>query len=187
MRTTQSFFAREFCLPKAGWKWVAGACAKCGAPREKGARCKPCRRVVLREWYAKNPKRFYEAKQRYKARHPERVARQAAEYKQRRATKVREAMYASRAKTKGVPAPVAWTEMDYWRLYHIVQAARCALCGKKDGGLLTVDHIVPISKGGSDDRDNIQLLCGHCNSSKGTRIMSGIAHFIADASAESWS
>ena len=32
---------------------------------------------------------------------------------------------------------------------------------------LTVDHIVPQSKGGSDHLENLQLLCGACNSKKG--------------------
>ena len=32
---------------------------------------------------------------------------------------------------------------------------------------LTVDHVVPQSKGGSDHLENLQLLCGACNSSKG--------------------
>ena len=33
---------------------------------------------------------------------------------------------------------------------------------------MTVDHIKPFSKGGSDKTGNIQLLCNSCNSSKGT-------------------
>ena len=34
---------------------------------------------------------------------------------------------------------------------------------------LTVDHAVPQSKGGTDHLENLQLLCGHCNSVKGNR------------------
>ena len=36
---------------------------------------------------------------------------------------------------------------------------------------LTIDHIVPQTKGGLDDDDNLQLLCQRCNSIKGTRTM----------------
>ena len=34
---------------------------------------------------------------------------------------------------------------------------------------LTVDHVIPQSKGGTDHLDNLQLLCGACNSLKGDR------------------
>ena len=33
---------------------------------------------------------------------------------------------------------------------------------------LTVDHIVPQSRGGTDHRENLQLLCAVCNSTKST-------------------
>lgn len=33
---------------------------------------------------------------------------------------------------------------------------------------MTVDHIVPQSQGGTDHEDNLQLLCGACNSTKGS-------------------
>ena len=43
----------------------------------------------------------------------------------------------------------------------------CVFCGAVDD--LTVDHIVPLSRGGNDDRDNLQTLCRSCNSGKRDR------------------
>ena len=37
---------------------------------------------------------------------------------------------------------------------------------------LTIDHVVPRSRGGTDHLENLQLLCGACNSIKGNREMS---------------
>ena len=34
---------------------------------------------------------------------------------------------------------------------------------------MTVDHIVAQDNGGTDHLDNLQLLCGACNSTKGTK------------------
>ena len=36
---------------------------------------------------------------------------------------------------------------------------------------MTVDHIIPRAHGGPDDDDSLQLLCGACNSTKGTGTM----------------
>lgn len=41
---------------------------------------------------------------------------------------------------------------------------QCVYCGETYR--LEVDHIKPLSKGGSNDLENLQLLCGHCNRKK---------------------
>ncbi len=46
---------------------------------------------------------------------------------------------------------------------------KCVACGVK--GKLTVDHVVPLSKGGTNFIDNLQPLCSKCNSSKGTKTI----------------
>jgi hypothetical protein len=46
--------------------------------------------------------------------------------------------------------------------------SRCANCGSKEK--LEYDHIIPVSKGGSNTERNLQLLCERCNRSKGATI-----------------
>lgn len=44
----------------------------------------------------------------------------------------------------------------------------CAECSSPDS--ITVDHVVPLSRGGGDELDNLRFLCGPCNSRKRDRI-----------------
>ena len=40
-----------------------------------------------------------------------------------------------------------------------------------DGTLLTIDHIVPKAKGGSDKKENYQLMCSPCNHKKSDKLL----------------
>lgn len=44
----------------------------------------------------------------------------------------------------------------------------------------TVDHIVPRAKGGTDHISNLQLLCGACNSAKGTKTQEELLVLLTD-------
>ncbi len=44
---------------------------------------------------------------------------------------------------------------------------QCIYCGAREK--LTVDHMIPLSRGGPDYPDNAVMVCGHCNSSKGDK------------------
>ncbi|PIY02262.1 MAG: hypothetical protein COZ21_15075 [Bacteroidetes bacterium CG_4_10_14_3_um_filter_31_20] len=45
---------------------------------------------------------------------------------------------------------------------------RCVLCGSTDD--IEYDHIIPFSKGGSNDAQNIRVLCRKCNRKKSNNI-----------------
>jgi 5-methylcytosine-specific restriction endonuclease McrA len=49
---------------------------------------------------------------------------------------------------------------------------RCKICGRgeEDGVKLHVDHIIPVSKGGKTEEENLRTLCEDCNLGKGARI-----------------
>lgn len=47
---------------------------------------------------------------------------------------------------------------------------KCLCCGRSDVKL-TADHILPLSRGGSNSIDNIQCLCKTCNNRKMTRVI----------------
>ena len=63
--------------------------------------------------------------------------------------------------------------INYRKNAHVLfgqQEGRCAGCGMDfPFKLFEVDHIVPVSRGGTDHIDNLQLLCGNCNRIKGNR------------------
>lgn len=48
----------------------------------------------------------------------------------------------------------------------------CGICGKPLGTGRTLDHIVPLSRGGPNRPDNLQAAHGSCNSRKHNRLTS---------------
>ena len=56
-----------------------------------------------------------------------------------------------------------------WRALCAHYADVCLACTRKRP--LSIDHINPTSKGGSNDMRNLQPLCQSCNSKKGTQVI----------------
>lgn len=78
------------------------------------------------------------------------------------ATWDREALYGRSNNRKQIKASVrtAVYEADEYR---------CVVCGSAKN--LCLDHIIPVSRGGGDEFENLQTLCRSCNNKKGTKTM----------------
>jgi len=68
----------------------------------------------------------------------------------------------SRNRREAIPDDV---KMYVWNR----DSGKCVKCGSQEK--LEFDHIIPLSKGGSDTARNIQLLCENCNRSKGDSLV----------------
>ncbi len=65
-------------------------------------------------------------------------------------------------KTKRIEIPEAARLYVFDRDHHT-----CQKCGTTEK--LTIDHIIPLAEGGSNDLSNLHTLCQSCNSRKGDR------------------
>ena len=51
---------------------------------------------------------------------------------------------------------------------------KCVECGSTNkDSVLHVDHILPVSRRGGDELENLQILCERCNKSKSVRVWKG--------------
>ena len=60
--------------------------------------------------------------------------------------------------------------VEEWKTIKNEAGNRCSYCGKKSSKL-QMDHVVPVSKGGSHNAENITPACPSCNQSKGNRSL----------------
>lgn len=60
---------------------------------------------------------------------------------------------------------------DRWEIMRMVcqQDGRCIYCKELLPERYHIDHKTPVIRGGRNDQENLQLLCGSCNSKKHTR------------------
>ena len=60
---------------------------------------------------------------------------------------------------------------EWYKKNKISQKNKCAICKSDISTSYHVDHIIPISKGGSNWPKNIQALCPPCNLSKHAKVI----------------
>lgn len=125
------------------------------------------------EWYAKNGKvysrEYFRKRYATDEKFRERTKKNVRVYiqnnpEQRQKVYIRNHQYRARRRgANGVFSYSDWTDMIKRT------GGRCTYCGSEKK--LTVDHIVPLSKGGTNYRDNLQLLCRSCNARKSDKLI----------------
>lgn len=135
-------------------------------------------RAYYLEYYQKNKERIaaYRKKHRQDANFKKKIKKYQAEYHKKNPHKARENMRRRRARLREVHIEI-YTEAQVLKTY----GCTCYICGveinldapRKQGESegwemgLHIDHIVPISRGGSDTLENVRPTHAICNLRKG--------------------
>jgi 5-methylcytosine-specific restriction endonuclease McrA len=116
-----------------------------------------------RKWEMANPDRVREATRKYAEADPQRRRDIAKRWRENNWDK----KLADQRKRRGMKYKKSHAPYDF-KAICAQFGNRCLACGRSDVKL-TVDHVLPISRGGADAPDNVQPLCQSCNSSKGVK------------------
>jgi 5-methylcytosine-specific restriction endonuclease McrA len=73
----------------------------------------------------------------------------------------------NRRKQKYMRRALGKIDADY--LKKLLEGNICYYCGCEIKGKKTIDHKIPVIKGGTNDNENLVLSCVHCNTQKGSK------------------
>lgn len=106
--------------------------------------------IAVRSWQRRNPAAISRIQKNYRLRHPEKISHKNLLRVARKAN-----------------APGSFSREQFEDLKRKIGNV-CLCCGFPGTQVkLITDHVVPLSRGGSNDISNIQPLCRSCNSRKG--------------------
>lgn len=131
---------------------------------KKASYAKHCEKDKARNklWVAANRERKNEIGRKWQDANPEKRNRSAQALRRKDPDKYRLAVH--RRRIRLLEAEGTHT-LSQWKELVERTGNRCVACLREDVRL-TIDHIVPLSKGGTDYIDNIQPLCLSCNCRK---------------------
>jgi len=131
-------------------------------------------REANRRWSLAHPEARRESQRRWNATHPDFYRKWylahreevCARTKNRRLAHPEEnAPHSARRRAKQRRAECSLTVAE-WQVVKSIYGHRCVYC-KRKLKRLTMDHVIPLSRGGSHTKENVVPACSRCNSSKG--------------------
>ena len=142
-------------------------CIPCFRARENKRRADDPEAIRSRDraYWAANPDKKRAKDRRYKEQHRAEAVANATAWARAHPDRYKENMFASYVRQHG-GIPVCTIEQ--WQAKLAEYGGKCAECGSVKN--ITRDHIVPLSRGGTDDIANIQPLCRGCNTRKANRM-----------------
>lgn len=136
-------------------------CKKCKVETERNSRgeCKVCVRNNDAKWRAANIEKHRIRSRKWGEDNREKVRA----WKSANPDLIKAAKHRRRANK--LNSGGSFTSLDIKNIYTL-QRGKCVCCSISLKKSYHVDHIMPLSKSGSNDKTNIQLLCPNCNLQK---------------------
>lgn len=119
-----------------------------------------------REDYRRHKESYRVRHSAYRAAHRDEI--RAADRRKVEADPERYAAYKRNRKARKRNAPGAHSRADIHDILAL-QGGKCGSCRVRLRSKYHVDHIMPLAKGGSNDRRNLQILCAGCNQRKSAK------------------
>jgi 5-methylcytosine-specific restriction endonuclease McrA len=125
--------------------------------------------IEQRQEYARKWNENHREQQWY-ANHPEQRKESSRRYRQTLKGKINDANNRHRRRVRKKGGKIT---LDEWTTIKQQQGFRCYWCKQKfEDKELTMDHVIPLNKGGLHDEGNIVAACRSCNLSKHAQIWS---------------
>lgn len=137
---------------------------------EKGRQYLRKNKEYLKKWRRDNKEKWQEYKKEWKKRDPEKKRREDREWNKRHREYRNFMDMIRRMRLKNIEGSFTLKE---WRQKKKEFRYTCPICGRKEPEIkLSIDHIIPITKNGTNWILNIQPLCRSCNSRKNNKVVS---------------
>lgn len=139
------------------------------------------RAASYRNWASENRARVRARNRAWADRHREKTRAKARTWRLRNREKAKDLSRVSKAKRRArileAPGTTSRRQLKHrWDYY----GGRCWICGENAN---SIDHVIPLSKGGSNWPSNLRPACLTCNSRKGARELLVVIRRIAADSA----